>query len=239
MNERWRADDDEVKLESLPQDNISPVRLTNVKEEHHFYDSIPRYASDIANQLGYWIKASVENTLDNRVETAFYVDYYGNIIGLIEGEKKKITYPTDNARNVMCSVHTHTMDYETDGSKLLPTHSKIDIKECANTAEELGVSTNTVLSAFSSDAIFVNTMTIVDQGEMNPDLFFDMEPKSIESELKTEIEKFIDVSDVDVQDEVFEYSKIDDYVRRLDNLKLGLLGSKPLTANITTEIITE
>lgn len=88
---------DDTSLTDYPTDSIEPVRI----------DSIPIDADSIKDSLYNWLQIIYLDTKEDNKEHAFYVDSYGNVIGVIDGTNDNVKFPSDYVPNRLTAVHTH------------------------------------------------------------------------------------------------------------------------------------
>lgn len=82
-----------------PLDNIQPVSGLE--------DISKRSMKHQMNALRNWIKSAATKTINTGNEYGFYVDARGNVVGMIEGTTRQISYPPMELGRVPFRFHTH------------------------------------------------------------------------------------------------------------------------------------
>lgn len=97
-NKDW---DTRTSLNDYPTDNITPVNIG---------DELPMTATNISSLVYNWLQNIFRRTKNGGKEYGFYIDSYGNVIGIFEGSKSSISFPADYHANRLLTVHTHLND---------------------------------------------------------------------------------------------------------------------------------
>lgn len=249
--ERWRPDfRDQATFNDLPKDDIKPLRLAVKKTEHRFYTHQPRTARNIG-KLESWIRAAVRRTTQKDKEHGFYIDYYGNVIGMIEGNKSSISFPSEYYRNLTNKMHTHPPI----NSTLVPMRPSVadmsKVVERYTSLDDINNTSTTILTGFSDSVISIFTLHLF-KDESGSKLYLDgidVSRLQIRSKLKEHASDFYNSSGVSMK---YAYtsplSKLEDVIQieeNLDNIEAMKDGSEPinkdleqpLSVNITMSIL--
>lgn len=100
-DEEW----DDTSLDDYPTEDIFPRNITEISRING--PVIAANAERAVDILGNWIQETAKRTFDTNKEHGFYVDWYGNVIGIIEGDSRKIDFPPDYYDNRIMKFHSH------------------------------------------------------------------------------------------------------------------------------------
>lgn len=93
----------DVELDDLPTEDIEPVNISPDRDGA----AIDRDAKQLYNSLSNWFDETYWRTRETGKEHGFYVDSFGNVIGIIEGTHRKLPLPTDTQGARAMLVHSH------------------------------------------------------------------------------------------------------------------------------------
>ena len=94
----------DVELDDLPTEDIEPVNISPDIDAAE----IDINARQLYNSLSNWFDETYWRTRETGKEHGFYVDSFGNVIGIIEGTPERLPFPPDTQGVRAMSVHTHT-----------------------------------------------------------------------------------------------------------------------------------
>lgn len=96
---------DSTSLSDLPTEDIEPVNISPDRRG----TVIPNTARELVPKFKQWIIEIYERTKNTGKEHGFYVDWYGNVIGIVQGTEDRINWPADVKANRVIMFHTHPM----------------------------------------------------------------------------------------------------------------------------------
>lgn len=92
-----------IPLDDLPTEDIEPVNISPDRE----FVGIDRNARKLYSSLKNWFDEAYRRTKNTGKEHGFYVDIFGNVIGIVEGNEFEVEWPEDIVQARMTLVHTH------------------------------------------------------------------------------------------------------------------------------------
>lgn len=92
-----------VPLMDLPTEDIEPV---NVSPDVDGVE-VPHPARELFFRVQNWVTEIYKRTKDTQEEHGFYIDWYGNVIGIVSGDYNEIMWPRDNIASRIILFHTH------------------------------------------------------------------------------------------------------------------------------------
>ena len=104
MRQMRNAPWDMSSLDDYPTENIQPVMLP---EDARGNTELPVTAERVRKGLFNWNKELIDRTRTTGNEHAYLVDYYGNVLGVIEGGQEDVTFQKDFQKNRVLATHTH------------------------------------------------------------------------------------------------------------------------------------
>jgi len=103
MDTRSRPDDipDRINIDNYKLEQIEPVSVGNGSI------TVPSNVRGVYEKFGNWIDELYRRTKDTGNEHGFYVDIFGNVIGIYEGTENEIEWPEDALEFRFLMVHSH------------------------------------------------------------------------------------------------------------------------------------
>jgi hypothetical protein len=92
-----------IPLSELPTENIDPVNISPDIEGV----GVPNTAEKLFRIVSDWIAEIYARTEKTGKEHGFYVDFYGNVIGIVQGTDNRLDWPDDLKFNRVIMIHTH------------------------------------------------------------------------------------------------------------------------------------
>lgn len=104
MRQQRNAPWDMSSLDDYPTENIQPNMLP---EDARGNTELPVTSGRVRKGLFNWNKELIDRTRTTGNEHAYLVDYYGNVLGVIEGGQEEVTFRNDFQKNRVLATHTH------------------------------------------------------------------------------------------------------------------------------------
>lgn len=176
MNRHPRDDNwDKSSLSEYPTDEIEPETI----------DITPTSSYEVVVSLYNWLSELYADSNRDGHEHGFYVDSYGNVIGVIDGGETSVDFPNDYRLNRTCMVHTHPKGY--------PVMSGSDITTALEKMHYRYGSTS-ILPVTKSEYTFLITLSYFRFGEGPPEATDD--PSDIATEYSSIVSSYMSRFDI-------------------------------------------